>query len=103
MTLDGATDADKLLIVSSGCHGVEGYCGAGVQVLALHDDVSRLACAAAGVAVLHLHALNPCGFSHSRRFTHENVDLNRSFQGVSKLLPENPAYRDLHPLLLPDK
>jgi ribosomal protein S27AE len=32
-------------------------CGAGMQVLALHDDVSRLACAAAGVAVLHLQPL----------------------------------------------
>ena len=27
----------SLLIVSSACHGVEGYCGSGVQVFALHD------------------------------------------------------------------
>jgi hypothetical protein len=31
------------------------------------------------VAVLHVHALNPHGFSHGRRVTHENVDLNRNF------------------------
>ncbi len=103
VALDGALDADKLLIVSSGCHGVEGYCGSGVQVLALHDEVFRRRCAAAGVAVLHLHALNPYGFSHTRRFTHENVDLNRNFQDFSKPLPQNPAYRDMHALLLPDK
>ena len=103
VVLDGAPDAGNLLIVSSGCHGVEGYCGSGVQVLALNDDVFRLRCVTAGVAVLYLHAVNPYGFSHTRRVTHENVDLNRNFQDFSKPLPENPAYRELHPLLLPEK
>jgi hypothetical protein len=82
---------------------VEGFCGSGVQVYALHDQAFRDRCAAAGVAVLHMHAVNPFGFSHTRRFTHENVDLNRNFQDFSKPLPQNPAYRDLHPLLLPEK
>ena len=100
---DGAADADKLLIVSSGCHGVEGYCGSGVQVFALHDEAFRAHCAAAGVAVLYLHAINPYGFSHTRRVTHENVDLNRNFQDFSKPLPVNADYRKLHSMLLPDK
>ena len=100
---DGAADADKLLIVSSACHGVEGYCGSGVQVFALHDEAFRAQCAAAGVALLYLHAINPYGFSHTRRVTHENVDLNRNFQDFSQTLPVNEAYRKLHPLLLPDK
>ena len=76
---DGPPDADKLLIVSSGCHGVEGFCGSGVQVFALHDQEWRDKAHAAGVATLYIHALNPYGFSHIRRFTHENVDLNRNF------------------------
>ncbi len=100
---DGAADADKLLIVSSACHGVEGYCGSGVQVFALHDEAFRAHCAAAGVAVLYLHAVNPYGFSHTRRVTHENVDLNRNFQDFSRPLPVNEAYRKLHALLLPDR
>ena len=103
VALDGPSDARKLLLVSSACHGVEGYCGSGVQVFALHDAAFRARCAAAGVAVLYLHALNPYGFSHTRRFTHENVDLNRNFQDFTQPLPANPAYRELHPLLLPDK
>ena len=37
VVLDGAPDAKQLLIISSACHGVEGYCGSGVQVFALHD------------------------------------------------------------------
>lgn len=100
---DGPADADKLLIVSSACHGVEGYCGSGVQVFALHDAEWRAKAHAAGVATLYIHALNPYGFSHLRRFTHENVDLNRNFQDFSKPLPVNAAYREIHPLLLPEE
>ena len=98
---DGPQDADKLLIVSSACHGVEGYCGSGVQVFALHDQEWREKARAAGVAVLYIHALNPYGFSHLRRVTHENVDLNRNFQDFSQPLPVNAAYREIHDLLLP--
>ena len=100
---DGPADAHSLLLLSSGCHGVEGYCGSGVQVSALRDGAWRERALDAGVAVLYVHALNPYGFSHIRRTTHENVDLNRNFQDFSKPLPVNEAYRDLHPLLLPDR
>ena len=100
---DGPPDADKLLIVSSGCHGVEGFCGSGVQVFALHDDAWREQARAAGVAVLYVHALNPYGFSHLRRTTHENVDLNRNFQDFSKPLPVNAGYREIAALLLPEE
>ena len=33
----GAADAQRLLIVTSGCHGVEGFCGSGIQVALLRD------------------------------------------------------------------
>jgi hypothetical protein len=101
VALDGAPDAERLLIVSSACHGAEGYCGSGVQVFATHDAEWRAHARAAGVAVLYIHALNPHGFSFVRRVTHENVDLNRNFQDFSQPLPENPAYAELHALLLP--
>ncbi len=103
VALDGPMDADKLLIVSSGCHGVEGFCGSGVQVQALRDTAWRMHAAAHGVAVLYVHALNPYGFSHIRRVTHENVDINRNFQDFTQPLPRNPAYRELHALLLPEQ
>ncbi len=101
VALDGSPDAENLFIVSSACHGVEGYCGSGVQVFAAHDAEWRAKAHAAGVAVLYIHALNPHGFSYLRRTTHENVDLNRNFQDFSQTLPVNAAYRDLHDLLLP--
>lgn len=102
VALDGPRDAKNLLIISSACHGVEGYCGSGVQVFALHDAEWRDKAKAAGVAVLYIHALNPYGFSHVRRVTQENVDLNRNFQDFGKPLPANPGYADLHPLMLPN-
>mgnify|MGYP000081815671 CR=1 FL=1 len=100
---DGAMGADKLLIVSSACHGVEGHCGSGVQVAALRDTAWLAHARKAGVAVLAIHALNPHGFSHSRRVTHENVDLNRNFQRFDQPLPVNATYDTLHDLLLPDQ
>ena len=103
VALDGGADARNLLILSSACHGVEGFCGSAVQLASLLDHGWREYAAGKGVAVLYVHALNPHGFSHLRRVTHENVDLNRNFHDFSKPLPVNEAYRELHPLLLPDE
>jgi hypothetical protein len=102
VALDGSARAERLLIISSACHGVEGFAGSGVQVFAAHDEEWRAHAREAGVAVLYIHALNPHGFSHLRRVTQENVDLNRNFLDFSLPLPVNPAYAGLHPLLLPD-
>lgn len=99
---DGPPGAERLLIVSSACHGVEGHCGSGVQVFALHDEEWRDKARAAGVAVLYVHALNPHGFSWTRRVTHENVDLNRNFQDFGQPLPDNAAYAEVHGLMLPE-
>ena len=97
----GDPRAERLLVVTSACHGVEGFCGSGVQVFALHDAEWQDKARAAGVAVLYVHALNPHGFSHLRRTTHENVDLNRNFLDFTRPLPDNPGYAELHPHLVP--
>ncbi|MBA4177627.1 MAG: DUF2817 domain-containing protein [Leptothrix sp. (in: Bacteria)] len=97
----GAADARALLIVSSACHGVEGYCGSGVQNAMLADDGLHAAAQAAGVALLYVHGLNPWGFSWCRRTTHENADLNRNWHDFSQPLPHNAAYDDIARLLLP--
>jgi len=98
---DGPADAAGLLIVSSACHGVEGFCGSGVQIALLGDAAFRASAREAGVAVLHIHALNPYGFSWWRRTTNENVDLNRNFHDFSRPLPHNAAYDELAALLVP--
>ena len=102
VALAGDPNAANLFILTSACHGVEGYCGSGVQVFALHDKEWMAKAAASNVAVLYVHALNPYGFSHIRRVTHENVDMNRNFQDFSKTLPVKPSYRAIHALLMPE-
>jgi hypothetical protein len=97
----GAADARALLIVSSGCHGVEGACGSGLQRALINDGGFHRAAAAAGVAVLYLHALNPWGFSWWRRTTHENVDLNRNFHDFHAPLPGNPGHDALAAWIVP--
>ena len=99
----GPPNARNLLIVSSACHGVEGFCGSGVQVAALRDAAWHEQAQRLGVALLYIHALNPYGFSHIRRATQENVDLNRNFHDFSKPLPVNEDYREIRPLLLPEQ
>jgi len=101
VAFDGDPAAERLLMLTSGCHGVEGHCGSGVQVFSLHDAEWREKARGHGVAVLYVQALNPHGFSHGRRVTQENVDLNRNFLDFSKPLPVNEDYAALHSLLLP--
>jgi len=100
---DGPADAPAVLLLSSACHGVEGFCGSGVQVALLGDAALRRAAHAAGVALLYVHALNPHGFSWWRRTTQENVDLNRNFQDFDQPLPHNPEYAAVAHLVVPSQ
>jgi hypothetical protein len=100
----GPADATRRLIVSSGCHGVEGPAGGAVQ-LALLAEAAPLREALEGrrVRLLLLHALNPWGWSHDRRQDHENIDLNRNFIDFEAVVPHNPGYDDLAALLVPGR
>ena len=101
VVLEGAKDARALLVLSSGCHGIEGFCGSGVQHALLSDAGWHRLVRESGVAVLYVHALNPHGFSWWRRTTQENVDLNRNFHDFSQPLPANPAYDEIAALIVP--
>ena len=98
---DGPADARALLVISSACHGVEGFCGSGVQIDLLGDADWHAQVRRSGVAVLYVHGLNPHGFSWWRRTTQENVDLNRNFHDFSQPLPRNTAYDEIAHLLVP--
>ncbi|KJS24540.1 MAG: hypothetical protein VR75_14580 [Hyphomonadaceae bacterium BRH_c29] len=93
----GPETASRVLVICSGTHGAEGLCGSALQsqfveqVTSLPDDV----------AVLLVHGINPHGFSHFRRVTEDNVDLNRNFVDFSEDLPANEAYQGLDALLNP--
>jgi len=98
----GQADAAAVLLISSACHGVEGFCGSGVQHALLQDAAFLAEAQARGVAVVFIHALNPHGFSWWRRTTHENVDLNRNFHDFAQPLPVNAAYDELAALIVPE-
>lgn len=87
----GAEQPKKLLVMSSGLHGVEGFLGSAIQLQFLQElDVSQLR--DSDSAILLIHALNPFGFARVRRFDENNVDVNRNF-----LFPDD-EYRGAHPL-----
>jgi hypothetical protein len=69
-------DSERVLVVSSGVHGVEGFFGSAVQVALLEQWASA---APPSTKCVFLHGLNPFGFSWLRRFDENNVDANRNF------------------------
>jgi hypothetical protein len=97
----GNPASPKRLLLSSGCHGVEGYCGSGIQIAALNNHALLRRADEAGVTLVFAHALNPYGFSFVRRVTEDNVDLNRNFLDFTQPLPVNLAYEEFHHLLMP--
>jgi hypothetical protein len=98
----GPRHARKMLLLSSGCHGVEGYAGSAAQVMLLLDTEFRQRLYQQGVRIMLVHALNPYGFSYARRVTADNVDLNRNCIDFNQPLPQNNEYAVLHNLLVPD-
>ena len=97
----GSATAEAVLVLISGTHGAEGFCGSGAQTGMLHDERFIAAVAAAGIRVVLLHALNPYGFSHLRRTNEDNIDLNRNFRDFSTPPPVNAAYAEVHGFMVP--
>jgi hypothetical protein len=94
--------AGPALLVTSGTHGVEGFCGSGCQVGLLADDAFLASLRQHGVALLLVHGLNPFGFAHLARTTEDNVDLNRNFRDFGALAV-NEAYGEVHGFMVPER
>ena len=94
----GPRNAKNVLVLMSGTHGVEGFCGAG----ALMDVLTSPPSLPRGLGLLLVHAINPSGFAWIRRVTEEGVDLNRNFVDF-KNSPANPGYDALAGAILPAK
>jgi len=79
LTIDIASFGDlrapKLMIHSSGVHGVEGFVGSAVQIAALEKGIQI----PSGLGLIFVHILNPFGMAWLRRVNENNVDLNRNF------------------------
>ena len=96
----GPSDPARVVIHSSGLHGIEGFAGSAIQLALLDKSLSI----PDDAACLFVHALNPFGMAWLCRFNENNVDLNRnillsgeSWSGATR------AYRLLEPFLNPRK
>jgi len=69
-------DAGRVLVISSGMHGIEGFFGSALQTALLKKWADE---GPPPVKCLFLHALNPYGMAWLRRFNENNIDLNRNF------------------------
>jgi len=95
----GNPHAPRVLIVTSGAHGLEGRAGSAIQSAWIESGAVQALPSA--VAVLLVHAINPYGFAYERRNEATNVDPNRNFAASLASFPDNPGYRELHPILCP--
>jgi predicted deacylase len=96
----GNPNAPRVLVTQSAVHGVEGFAGSAIQLDQLLADAQREL--PSGLAVLHIHAVNPHGFLNCRRVNEDGVDLNRNFIDFSQPLPANPDYDALRTSLIPE-
>ncbi len=91
---------EKLLIINSGLHGIEGFTGSAVQLMFIDKLLKQSL--PANMGVLLIHGLNPYGFKHRRKVTENNIDLNRNclYDG-QKFAIKNTGYSELTDLLMP--
>ncbi len=96
----GPEAPERLLVVSSGIHGVEGFAGSALQHRLLREQLDGLELPA-DTGLLVVHALNPWGFAWLRRVNESNVDLNRNFLRHPEEHVPNPDYDALYPAINP--
>jgi hypothetical protein len=100
LSADATREKQKLLIITTGLHGIEGYVGAAVLQLFIEEFLPRLDPQTTGL--LLVHPINPYGMKYRTRVNKNSVDLNRNFEDdLSALKDLNPHYESLAPLLNP--
>ncbi|MGR8932597.1 MAG: DUF2817 domain-containing protein [Gammaproteobacteria bacterium] len=98
----GDPDADRVVVILAGTHGIEGLAGSAIQSDLLGLLASRRLSIPDQTALLVVHALTPWGFAWLRRCDAEGIDLNRNAIDFSQPVPENPGYDVLRPAMFCD-
>lgn len=68
---------DRVLLFTTGEHGVEGYVGSAMMQRFVEIYMPKLDPRNTGI--LLVHAINPWGMKYHRRGNRDNIDLNRTF------------------------
>lgn len=76
VALLGSLSPKRVLLHTSGLHGIEGFAGSAIQLRILEKKPTP----PEGCAIVLVHILNPYGMAWLRRFNESNVDLNRNFR-----------------------
>jgi len=98
----GPDSPTRLLIHTSGVHGVEGFPGSAVQVRMLERWAAGDLQVPEGCGILIAHSINPYGFAWLRRVNEDNADLNRNFLPPGEAYVGEPErYHELDGLLNP--
>jgi hypothetical protein len=93
---------EKLVIISTAEHGIEGYVGAAMMKIFIEEFALNLNPENTGL--LLVHAINPWGMKNRCRVNPNNVDLNRNFVFGGNYDPSiNPDYDLILSLLNPQK
>jgi len=93
---------DKLMILSSGVHGVEGYVGSAVQEMFIDKFVCDSLLEKTGL--LFIHSVNPFGYKYNRRVSENNIDLNRNSSITDTLYAiVNDGYPKVYDFINPKK
>ena len=96
----GPRECEHVVFVTSATHGIEGYCGSGIQIGLLTDPDRPVV--QGPVAMVLIHALNPYGFAWTRRVNEDNVDLNRNFVDHDNAdYPENDLFEVVAEAMIP--
>jgi hypothetical protein len=97
-----ALEKSKLIIISCGVHGVEGFAGSAVQRMFMNEILPKMDLENTGIFLIH--GMNPYGFKYVRRVTENNVDLNRNCDVDRALFAsKNEGYASLVEFLNPEK
>ena len=98
----GNHEASKLILHTSGVHGVEGYPGSASALWIMEGIQSGELVIPEDTAIAFAHIVNPWGMAWLRRYNEDHVDLNRNFLPPGEAYDGEPAnYARLNPLLNP--
>lgn len=93
-------ETDRIMVFSSGVHGVEGFTGSAIQSMFFDTFLSEEFLNESGI--LFIHSVNPYGFKYHRRVSENNVDLNRNSSNTKDLYSAvNEGYPEVYDLINP--
>lgn len=100
ISADAIRIKQKLLILTTGLHGIEGYVGSGILQFFVNEFLPRLDPETTGLVIVH--PINPYGMKYLTRVNVNSVDLNRNFNlDFEPLKSINLNYESLGYLLNP--